>query len=193
MRAIRDFIIEADKTHEDKSEGGIILLHQFENQAKVIQHHKILAVPKKYQHIASTGDILVHHFNVITYDRKDRKVTKSKYWIKDNLFVCKPDMSHFVIKQNGDIKFLHNHCICEGSITKDDIIRDSGIIMPDLRNETIKKNSLLNATIWAKCDSMVDVEIGDEVVLNKYADYEITFPDGVKRWFVDEANVLYKV
>lgn len=192
MRATREFIIEATQTHEDKSEGGILLLHRFENQSKVIQYHKIVAVPEKYKHMAEVGDTLICHFNVIVYDRKDGVVKKSPYIIEGDLFRVPNNMIHFVIKKSGQIMFFEDDCLIEGKFTKDDIVRDSGIIMPDLRKDNEKKNGLMEGTVFAKCEAMHDVEVGAHVGLSKYSDYSIKLPDGSTKWFVNEASVLFE-
>lgn len=191
MRSLRDFIVKAESTHDEK-EGSIYILERFENQGKVKQFHEVVAVPPSHRGIVNVGDTLCIHFNALTYDRKNGVVTDSQYHIKDNLFRVQTAMAHFVLKDDGQVVFLHDQCLCKGSITKKDVTLDSGIIIPDVREETKKKDSLIDATLLAKNPNMEDVEVGDRVCLAQYSDYEIKFPDGTKKWLVNYKDVLFK-
>lgn len=190
MKAVRYFLIKADKTHKDK-EGSIEVLHRFENQSKAISYHKILAVPKKYQHMVEEGDMMIHHFNVMTYARKDGVVTPSPYKVDGDLYRVPINMVHFVIRKNGEYVFFSDDCLVTPKGNSTETVRASGIIMPDLRTDTEKKDTNLYGEIFAKCKEMTDVEVGDRVCMSKYSDYDIELPNGETKWFVNRDSVLY--
>ena len=192
MRAVRLFIIECRQTHEEKI-GSIFIEKRFSNQEKAIQYYPIMAVPEKWQEIAEVGDTLVVHFNLVTFLKNGKEVQLSPYNIVEDLYRVPEDMLHFVIKKNGEIKFFKDDCLVDGSITRDDVILTSGIILPDLRKETKKKDSMLEGVITAKSDKLDYVEVGDRVSMSPYSDYTIKMPDGKEKWFVSANSLLLKV
>jgi co-chaperonin GroES (HSP10) len=191
MKAARYFVVKATQTHKER-EGSIHILSRFENQDKVKQFHKVVAVPKKYQDVVDVGDTLCLHFNIIVYSKKDGVIKQGQYHFQDNLFWIPSDMAHFAIKPDGRYVFFHDDCIVTPKGNSTETVRASGIIMPDLRTETQKKDTNLYGEIFQKSEDMADVEIGDSVCMSKYSDYAIEFPDGETRWFVNRDSVLYK-
>ena len=191
MRGVRHFVVDATKTHHDR-EGSIELLARFQNQEKANQFHKIVAVPEKYKDVAEEGDTLCIHFNVVVFDRRNGVEKKSPNHLQDNLYWVPDNMAHFVMKEDGTINFLQEKCLVEGKIGREEEVRPSGIILPDVRPDNKKKADTMNGVLYAKCDSMWDVEVGDKVCLEPYSDYTLKFPDGTERWLVDYSSVLYK-
>jgi co-chaperonin GroES (HSP10) len=190
MKAIRYFLIDAKTTHKEK-DGSIIMLRRFENQDKALQYHKIVAVPKKYQDKIDVGDTLVCHFNIVVFQRKDGVETKSNYCVQGDLFRVPIDMCHFVIKKDGSYVFFNDDCLIAPEGNSTETIRKSGIIMPDLRTETAKKDTMLKGRVYAKSEEMTDVDVGELVGMSKYSDYAIELPDGEIKWFVNYSSVLF--
>ena len=131
--------------------------------------------------------------NVVVFDRRNGVNLKGRYFIKDSMYIVPDDMLHFVIKKDGEIIFFEDDCIIEkGKIGRDEVVTKSGIILPDVRDRIEKKHDLMEGVVYAKSAHMHDVEIGDMVRLADHSDYEIEFPDGEVRWFVQYKDVLYK-
>ncbi len=191
MKAVTHFIIKTKKTHKDKV-GSIHLLERFENQGKAIQYHELLAVPERHKDIAEVGDVLVCHFNVVVFDRKNGVSKKGRYFIQDNMYWVQDDMAHFVIRKNGDINFLHEQCLVEGQIGKDEEVTEGGIILIDARSDAEKKHDTMKGTVIAKAETIEDVEVGDLIGLSDHSDYEIEMPDGTVKWLVDYHSMLFK-
>ena len=191
MKGVKNFVVEATSTHIEKS-GSIHLLKRFENQGKANQFHKVVAVPKKYADIVEVGDTLCVHFNILVFDRKHGNETPSPNYLKDNLYWIPEGLAHFVMKPDGEIKFLQDKCLVDGTIGKEEITTDGGIILPDVRPDNVKKREMMTGTIVAKSEAMWDVEIGDRVGLAKFSDYTLVFPDGTEKWLVDYSSVLFK-
>ena len=192
MRSAKYIIVEAKVTHKEK-EGSIILQTRFENQNKALQFFPVVAVPDKYKGIIEVGDTACVHFNVVVFDSRNGVNLKGKYFVKDSMYIVPDDMLHFVIKKDGEIVFFEDNCIIEqGKIGRDEITTAAGIILPDVRAKIEKKHDLMEGVVYAKSAHMHDVEIGDKVRLADHSDYEIEFPDGEIRWFVQYKDVLYK-
>jgi hypothetical protein len=191
MKSVNYLIIKAEVTHKEQ-EGSIILQTRFENQGKAKQFFPIVAVPERLKGQAEVGDMLCVHFNIVVFDRRNGVNKKGKYYIKDDMYIVPDDMAHFILREDGSIKFFEDDCLIDGILGNDEVVLDSGIVLPDVRESIQKKQDLMRGTVYAKSDAMHDVEIGDKVRLSDHSDYEIEFPDGTKRWFVNYNSMLYK-
>lgn len=191
MRSPHHFIIEAKETHKEK-EGLIHIEHRFENQQKVKQFQPIVSVPKRFEDKVDVGDTLCVHFNTLRYEKDNSGKRLSKNHIDGDYYMVPTSQAHFIIKKDGEILFLQNEIIIEGKLGREEEITQSGIILPDLRNDYDKKKDLMNGTVYAKNSSITDLEVGDRVCMEPHSDYQIEFPDGKVRWLVRYSYLLFK-
>lgn len=192
MRSVKHFVIEAKETHKTK-EGSLHVDIHFENQGKVRQFQPIVSAPKKYEHLVDEGDLLCIHFNVLRFERDHLGKRMSRNFIQGDFYSVPPTEAHFILKKDGSIVFItQRDCIIEGVLGKEEEVTKAGIILPDLRNDYDKKKDLMNGTVYAKPDSITDLEVGDRVCMDKHSDYQIEFPDGKVRWLSPYRNMLFK-
>jgi len=191
MKSVNNFIIKASKTHKEK-DGEILLIEKFENQSKVIQYHKIESVPRQYKGVINKGDLLVVHFNILSYSLKENSTkVNSKFYLYDDFYYVPLDIAHAVIKASGDVITLGDWNIITPIKESTEKTLSSGIIIPDLRSETEIKDSLMKG--YVEVSNNEELSVGDKVLLNKYSDYEVEFPGGKKYWLVRNLNILAKI
>jgi len=191
MKAVDFFIIETEKTHFD-SDGSIILIDKFENQAKVRQYAKVVGVPRKYKGKVAIGDTLYFHFNTTAFSIDNGNKKESQYHIGDNRFIVPDNMIHFAVNKKGKTLFFKDQMLLK-QVKETEEVTPSGIILTIPKPKIEFKKSSMKGTVTVLNEDMGDVAIGDIILLSKYSDYEITMENGEILWLVDFDSMLAKL
>jgi len=188
MRAVTYFLIEAKDTHKEKTESGILLMANFDNQSKANQVYKIHSVPNKYKDVAKEGDLLVVHFNVVVFELYNEKRIPSKNYIQDDIFYVPDNMLHAVL---DPVTFEIKHLFGEWAVVKpiienEDKATESGIVYELKKTEEDLKKDFMRGEI---VKSGI-IPTGIKVMMDNYSDYNVEFPNKENFWFVLNSQII---
>lgn len=143
---------------------------------------------KKFKNILKPGDrICLQHFQLLDHSNNSQAVAIDSQG--EQLFIVDIKEVYFKIDEINRIDtpvMLSDYTLCER--TEVENITEEGILIPDSAYDQYHRSSG-RAIVDFKSDTVDSVEVGDVILYEKYADYELEF-NGKTYLKISESEIL---